>query len=96
MPIDYRLIANVKDVFTFLGALWLGPWALAFLLIPAVLVSFDRLTVDLVLASLTIGFIHFRRPYAILIYAPLVRGARLILVAAGVCGTRATGSGVRS
>jgi hypothetical protein len=71
----------VELVFTFLGALWLGPWALAFLLIPAALVSLDRLTVDLALASLTIGFIDFRRPWPILLFAPLVRETGLILIA---------------
>jgi hypothetical protein len=72
----------IQLVFAFLGALWLGPWALAFLLIPAVLVSFDRLTVDLVLAALTIGFIHYRRPWVILLYAPLVRETGMILILA--------------
>jgi len=78
---DWAYVA-IQLLFAFLGALWLGPWALAFLLIPAVLVSFDRLTVDLVLASLTIGFIRFRRPWAILLYAPLVRETGLVLIAA--------------
>jgi hypothetical protein len=76
---DWGYIA-IELAFTFLGAWWLGPYAFAFLLIPAVLVSFDRMTVDLVLAALTIGFIRFKHPWPILIYAPLVRETGLILI----------------
>jgi hypothetical protein len=56
-------------VFTFLGAWWLSQYArsvgwhplsgLAFLLIPAVPVSLDRMTVDLALAALSIGFVRY-------------------------------------
>jgi hypothetical protein len=68
---------TIQLLFAFLGTLWMGP---AFVLIPAVLVSFDRMTVDLVLAALTAGFIYYRRPWAILLFAPLVRETGMLLI----------------
>jgi hypothetical protein len=71
------------------GVFWLALYArvyelpayfgLAFLAVPAVLVSIERLTVDVALAALAVGFIyHARRGpdwafYTILILAPLAR-----------------------
>lgn len=73
----------------FLGVYWLSCFSrlhdapayfgLAFLAVPAVLVSIERMTVDVALASLAVGFIYFARRgpgwafYAILILAPLAR-----------------------
>jgi hypothetical protein len=55
--------------FVGLGAYWLSRWAglcglhtawgLAFLLVPATLVSMDRMTVDVALAALTVGFAYY-------------------------------------
>ncbi|HLJ47436.1 MAG TPA: hypothetical protein VKU01_15575 [Bryobacteraceae bacterium] len=80
----------------FLGSLWLGqyaqlhrysPWiGLAFAAVPAVLVSIDRLTVDVVLACLCVGFALFveRCPgwplYTVLAVAPLARETGFILL----------------
>lgn len=85
-------------IFTFLGALWLAqyaallgwsPWlGLAFLLIPGVAISLDRMLVDLPLLALTIGVFLFERQndrvalYAALALAPLVRETGLLLIAA--------------
>jgi hypothetical protein len=99
---SFRLVdwayAAIEIFFTFLGAWWLSLYArslgfhplfgLAFLAIPAVLVSFDRLTVDLVLAALTAGLVWYTRSekpvrwplYAIMCFAPLVRETGMILV----------------
>ena len=85
-------------VFVFLGAYWLAcyaqmsnwsaAWGIAFLLIPAVAVSLDRMTVDLPLAALAVGlFVYARKDdvhwpaYAALAAAPLFRetGGLLIL-----------------
>jgi hypothetical protein len=90
------MYVSTQLVFVFLGAFWLAQyaqsrqrhaaWGLAFLLIPAVLVSLDRMTVDLALAALTIGLVRYGtgRPrwpvYAILCAAPLVRETGLVLV----------------
>lgn len=96
--VDYSYIA-VQLLFTYLGALWLGRfaesrglhplWGLAFLLIPAVAVSLDRMTVDLPLAALAIGlalYVDSPKPnwpvYVMLCAAPLVRETGMILVAA--------------
>ena len=63
---------------------WLGA---GFLLVPAVLVSIDRWTVDVALACLCVGFVWFRetRPgaplYATLLAATLVRETGLALLA---------------
>jgi hypothetical protein len=55
----------IQLVFVLVGAFWLAQyvqsvhrdacWGLAFLLIPAVAVSLDRVTIDLALAALTRG-----------------------------------------
>jgi hypothetical protein len=101
--VDYAYVA-IQLVFVFVGCFWLGryaqrqgvsaAWGLAFLLIPAVAVSLDRMTIDLPLAALAIGLIlygsaagengaHARWPvYAILCAAPLVRETGMVLVLA--------------
>ena len=101
--VDYTYI-GIQLGFILLGAFWLGryaqkhgshsAWGLAFLLAPAVLVSLDRMTIDLPLAALCIGFVLHgatqRRTdlnvplvvYAILVAAPLVRETGMILIAA--------------
>jgi hypothetical protein len=96
--VDHAYIA-IQLLFVYLGALWLGRfaqsrglhavWGLAFLLIPAVAVSLDRMTVDLPLAALSIGLaLHADSPkpkwpcYAMLCAAPLVRETGMVLVAA--------------
>ncbi len=92
----------VELLFVFLGAFWLARcaqlwrrsavWGAAFLLIPAVAVSLDRMTVDLPLATLTIGFALFgtahggaasrpRWPFYLVVCAmPLVRETGMVLV----------------
>ena len=101
--VDLMYIA-IQIAFVFLGAFWLSRWTarqgrhpalgLAFLLIPAVAVSLDRMTVDLPLAALCIGFIMCagefedrasppRWPvYLILAAAPLVRETGMLLIIA--------------
>ena len=80
----------------FLGAYWLsaycstlglGPgWGSTFVLIPATLVSIDRMTVDIGLSTLCVGFVFFVRrafnwgTYAVLVAAPLVRETGFLLV----------------
>jgi len=97
--IDPALIA-VNLVFVFAGAYWLSrhaarhgrhpAWGLLFLLTPAVLVSLDRLTVDLALTALCVGFALYLsegRPvelYLVLLLAPLARETGLLLIA-GYC-----------
>jgi hypothetical protein len=82
-------------VCVFLGALWTGlialergghrAWSLAFLLLPAVLVSVDRLTVDVALAALTAGVVYYidRRKWfstaALCALACLVRESGLLI-----------------
>jgi hypothetical protein len=86
--------------FVLLGAYWLGrfgvllgygPWlGLSFALVPAVLVSIDRLTVDVALAACCAGFAlyvrewHPARLYAVLVAAALARETGLLLIAACV------------
>ena len=89
----------IQLVFVFLGAFWLsqyaqsvlrrGAWGLAFLLIPGVAVSLDRMTIDLALAALTIGLARYgscERPawhiYPVLCAAPLVRETGMVLLGA--------------
>lgn len=96
--IDSAYIA-IQLLFVYLGALWLGRfarsrglhpvWGLAFLPIPAVAVSLDRMTVDLPLAALSIGlalYVDSRKMRwavcAMLCAAPLARETGMILVAA--------------
>jgi hypothetical protein len=81
----------------FCGAAWLSAWfislgfhpawGLSFLLIPATLVSIDRLTVDVALAALAVAFVLYiarAAPwslYLVLMAAPLVRDTGFLLVA---------------
>lgn len=94
--IDYAFV-TIQLAFLFLGTFWLAryaeqqdrhaAWGLAFLLVPAVLVSLDRMTVDLPLAALTAAFALYaastnrRALYAVLTVAPLVRETGIILTA---------------
>lgn len=55
--IDAALLGQ-QYVWAYLGGFWLGPW---FLLVPAVLTSMDRLTVDLAFAALCCGLIFFHQ-----------------------------------
>ena len=82
----------------FLGAYWLGRFAvlrgypawfgLAFALAPSVLVSVDRLTVDVALAACCVGFVLFiaeesdLKLYAVLAAVPLARESGVFLLAA--------------
>ena len=94
--VDYTYIA-IELVFVFLGTLWLSwyvqsqglpaAWGLTFLLIPAVAVSLDRLTIDLPLAAICIGLALYAdtadtgwQVYAMLCAAPLIRETGMILV----------------
>jgi hypothetical protein len=86
--------------FVFLGAYWLAlyssllgysaAWGLAFLLIPATLISIDRMTVDVALAALCVALAVFVARgaswelYAVLVAAPLVRETGFLLLAAYV------------
>jgi len=96
--VDYTYV-GIQLAFVFLGAFWLSCyarahdagaiWGLAFLLIPAVMVSLDRMTIDLPLAALCIALVLYdskSRPqwpvYSILCAAPLVRETGMILVVA--------------
>ena len=94
--IDAALIA-VNLFFVFAGSYWLSRFALQFgahpgigllfLLVPAVLVGIDRLTTDLALAALCVGFAmyvaeqRFGKLYLILALAPLARETGLLLTA---------------
>jgi hypothetical protein len=93
--IDKSYIA-VVGFFAWLGAYWLSRWAvlagahpgwaLAFLAVPATLISMDRMTVDIALAALTIGFAVYLRNapawklFVVLVLACLVRETGLLLV----------------
>ncbi len=96
--VDFAYVL-IQVVFVFLGAFWLcryaesvgasGLWGLAFLVVPGVAVSLDRMTVDLPLAALTIGLVLYGtavrpgwRVYAILCAAPLVRETGMVLLLA--------------
>jgi hypothetical protein len=90
----------VVAAFTWLGSYWLSryavalgfhpAWALAFLLVPATLVSMDRMTVDGALAALTAGVAYFSvtrssvRLFVVLVLACLTRETGGLLVA-GCC-----------
>lgn len=79
------------------GAYWVGrystlygqcaAWGVCFALVPATLVSIDRLTVDTALAALTVGYALYAaegavlKLYAILVLAPLARETGLALTA---------------
>ena len=93
-----RAYVAVIWFWVFAGALWTGlvarqrgahaAWALAFLLVPAVVVSLDRLTVDVALAAITAGLIYYagRQNWsaaaALCALACLVRESGLLLPAA--------------
>jgi hypothetical protein len=89
---------TVIAVWVFLGAWWLArlaphPWlGLAFPLLPATLVSLDRMTVDVALAALCIAFALYRdRPrqlFVVLAAAPLARETGVVLAAAAAIGAR--------
>ena len=90
----------VTGMFVLLGAYWLSRWAvlnqfhaawgLAFLFVPATLVSMDRMTVDGCLAALSVAFAYFLKTrsasklYAVLVLACLARETGVLLVA-GCC-----------
>ncbi len=85
----------IQLLFVFLGTYWLSrltgnsPAGLAFLLIPATLVSLDRMTVDLPLAAIVIGILLFAESaglplWLLLIAAPLVRETGIVLTVAVV------------
>jgi hypothetical protein len=95
--VDYVYIA-IELAFVFLGTLWLSryvqsqslhaAWGLTFLLIPAVAVSLDRLTIDLPLAAICIGLALYAdapkpgwQVYAMLCAAPLIRETGMVVVA---------------
>jgi hypothetical protein len=95
-----RAYRAIVLIFVFLGCYWsarvaagLGRsphWGAAFLLLPATIVSLERMTVDVALAALVAGWVLAigRRPsrlqWLALALAPLVRETGLILVAAAV------------
>jgi hypothetical protein len=94
---DAAYIAVVL-AFIYLGALWLGrfaaangghpAWACAFGLLPGTLISIQRMTVDVALIALCMGFVWYagRNAYgplfAIAVLAPLDRDTGLLLLAA--------------
>lgn len=101
--VDYVYIA-IELAFIFLGTFWLSrymqnlnlhaAWGLTFLLIPAVAVSLDRLTIDLPLAAICIGLALYAdatnpgwQVYAMLCAAPLIRETGMIVVL-GWCAYR--------
>ncbi len=100
--VDSAYVA-VQLAFVFLGAYWLAcyaqqknrkaDWGVAFLLIPAVAVSLDRMTVDLPLAAICVALLQYasrldassgpRWPaYAALVAAPLFRETGVLLILA--------------
>jgi len=97
--IDASYVAVIA-LFVFLGAYWTGRWAalngfspawgLAFLLVPAALVSMDRMTVDVGVAALAAGCAFYSRVgdrfkfLVLLALACLVHEAGALL-AAGAC-----------
>jgi hypothetical protein len=82
----------------FLGIFWLGCyaelhgrpaiWGLLFLLLPATLISVDRMTVDAAFAAACVGALYYARReapvrlYAVLMAAMLVRDTGLLLIVA--------------
>lgn len=93
--VDYVYV-GLELAFVFLGAWWLAryaqsrgrgcAWGIAFLLIPAVAVSLDRMTIDLPLAALCVGLLYYAKStpswvaYAALAAAPLVRETGILLI----------------
>jgi len=94
--IDTAYFAGIL-LFVFLGACWLGrfaslhhrspAWGLLFLALPATLTSIDRMTVDVALVALWVGFAVYVTArseghlYVLLALAPLARETGLILTA---------------
>jgi hypothetical protein len=88
----------VTLMWVFLGAWWLArlaphpAWGFAFLLLPATLVSLDRMTVDVALAALCVGFALFedqpRKLFAVLALAPLARETGVVLIGAACLAKR--------
>jgi hypothetical protein len=83
------LIAGTYWLSRFIGIYGFHPaWGLLFLTVPATVVSLDRMTVDMVLTALCIGFALYvseDRPgklYLVLMLAPLARETGLLLIAA--------------
>jgi hypothetical protein len=86
--------------FVFLGSFWLAQyfqrhkrsaaWGLAFLLVPTVTISIERLTIDIALTAFCIGFALYAerqqgwQTYVILTLAPLARETGIFLIAAYV------------
>jgi hypothetical protein len=97
--IDASYIAVIA-LFSLLGAYWLSrwavsvdlhpAWALAFLLLPATLISMDRMTVDVAFAAFTVAFALYWRTSAwvklfiVLMLACLARESGALLVG-GCC-----------
>ncbi len=95
-----RAYVAVVLIFVFLGSYWLSAglslygfdprWGVMFLLVPGVLISIDRLTVDIAVIALSVALaLYFFREaqfplYATLAAAPLARETGLLLVAAYV------------
>jgi hypothetical protein len=97
--IDASYVAVIA-IFVMLGAYWLSrsavltgrhpAWALAFLLLPATLISMDRMTVDVALAAFTVAFAFYWRTgawaklFTVLLLACLARETGFLL-AGGCC-----------
>jgi hypothetical protein len=95
--IDWSYIL-LNLLFLAAGAWWLArylerekrpaAWSLLYLLAPATLISLDRLTIDLTLVSLTLGFVLYSaqrsdaKLYTVLVAAGLCRETGLLLTAA--------------
>jgi hypothetical protein len=95
--VTYTYFAAVI-LFLGLGAYWLSRyavlagsspwWGVTFLFVPAAFISIDRLTVDIALAALTIGFALYWRAgslsklYLVLLFAPLAKETGVLLLAA--------------
>jgi hypothetical protein len=89
---------TVNLLFLFAGVYWscryvtqfaLHPmWGLLFLLVPAVLISIDRITVDIALTAVCVGFALYIKKerssnlYILLLLAPLIRETGWLLTAA--------------
>jgi hypothetical protein len=67
---------------------WEGAWGLAFLVLPATMISADRMTVDLTLTALCAGFVWYARRdaarplWVVLMLAALARETGLIFIGA--------------
>ncbi len=97
--IDGSYIAVIA-IFVLLGAYWLSrwavltrrhpAWALGFLLVPAALISMDRMTIDVSIAALTVAFALYWRTgawsklFIVLVLACLARESG-VLLAGGCC-----------